>query len=80
VPESVEGWRFKALLVQRGLFDDVDAAIRANAAPEAVIAWDANAPIARQSPAVKGIVDHLNAAGLGLDLDELLKSAAGVTL
>jgi hypothetical protein len=80
VPVSVEAWRFKALLVQRGLAETVDAAIRANATPEAITAWDAGAPIARDSPAVNGIVAYLNANGHGLDLNELLTSAAKVTL
>jgi hypothetical protein len=80
VPASVEAWRFKALLVQRGLAETVDAAICENASPEALTAWDAGAPIARDSPAVKGIVAYLNSNGHDLDLDELLTSAAKVTL
>lgn len=75
VPASVEAWRFKALLQRDGLLQAVDDAVLANASPEAIAAWDVGAPIARKSPAVNQIAD-----ALGLDLDDLLKRAAKVTL
>lgn len=75
VPVSVESWRFKTLLQRDGLLQTVDDAVRANADADAVAAWDADAPIARKSPAVNQIAD-----ALGLDLDDLLKRAAKVTL
>lgn len=73
--DRVDNWRFKALLRQDDLFDRVDAAVRDNASPEAIIAWDAGAPISRESPAVNQIADML-----GLDLDDLLTRASKVTL
>lgn len=75
VPVSVEAWRFKALLQQDGILQTVDDAVRANATADAIAAWDAGAPIARNSPAVNQIAD-----ALGFDLDDLLKRAAKVTL
>lgn len=75
VPASIEAWRVKAQLQMDGILTAVDNAVRANASPEAVAAWDAGAPIARSSPAVNQIADKL-----GLDLDDLLRRAATVTL
>lgn len=73
--DRVDNWRFKALLHQEDLFDLVDTAVRDNASPEAIIAWDAGAPISRESPTINQIADMLD-----LDLDDLITRASKVTL
>jgi hypothetical protein len=74
VPDKVTNFQARAALIAAGLFDAVDAAVRASDDPIALQAWDYANEVTRNGALVNGL-----ASGLGLtaeQLDDLFRAAA----